>query len=450
MSASALEANANTPARGVKGADFIALGNALSTDALGLPIQQRAASAWAASEMPTRRTEAWKYTPLKSLTVEHFKRLPVVADATPVDHLNASNAIKLVFINGVFDAAQSSSLEYSGVEVIRLADANAEQLAALGESIGQVAGKALTVFGELNSAAFSDGVVVRVAKNTELDRPVQVIHQAMGGAGSALARVFWQQEANSKATLIEQFTGEASAAFTNSVTEIRLADNAQCDHYRLHTEGSDQLHIGGVYSELNRSSRLNSFYISLGSQLQRLDVVTNFKGEGAEAVNNGVYLPRDNHLVDFHTCIEHAVPHCTSSETFRGIIGDSARAVFNGRIHIHKDAQKTLAELSNKNLLTSDKAEVNTKPELEIYADDVRCAHGATIAELDSLALHYLRTRGISAEEARVMLSFGFINELIEQLGDDNVIGFLKPRIAERFAKSPELLEHLTLGAGEL
>lgn len=449
MSTSASDATVASPLKVAKKTDFIALGNALCTAPLGLAVQAKAAEKWAAAAMPTRKTEAWKYTPLKALSADHFQILPGAA-ADPVDHLLADNAIKLVFVNGVFDAELSTSLEQTGVDIFRLAEASAEQLAVVAGDLGQVAGSALTLFGELNSAAFADAVVVRVAKNTELDRPVQLVHQTTGGEGLALARVLWQQAANSKATLIEQFTGTASAAFTNSVTEISLAENAQCNHYRLHSEGAQQLHIGGVYSELNKFSKLNSFYLSLGSQLQRVDVVTNFKGEGAEAVNNGVYLPRDNHLVDFHTCVEHAVPHCTSSETFRGIIGDSARAVFNGRIHIHKDAQKTLAELSNKNLLTSDKAEVNTKPELEIYADDVRCAHGATIAELDALALYYLRTRGISAEEARVLLSFGFINELIEQLGDQNVIGFLKPRIAERFAKSPELLEHISFGAGEL
>jgi Fe-S cluster assembly protein SufD len=155
---------------------------------------------------------------------------------------------------------------------------------------------------------------------------------------------------------------------------------------------------------------------------------------------NGIYLPRGDEHVDYHTCIEHRVPHCTSSETFRGIIGDSATAVFNGRIHIHRDAQKTRAELSNRNLLTSVQAEVNTKPELEIYADDVQCAHGATVAQLDEMSLHYLRTRGVARAEAQVMLSFGFINEVIDTVRCETLREFLRDLLSSRFARDSALV----------
>jgi Fe-S cluster assembly protein SufD len=147
--------------------------------------------------------------------------------------------------------------------------------------------------------------------------------------------------------------------------------------------------------------------------------------------------------VDYHTCVEHAVPHCTTDEVFRGIVADEARAVFNGRIHIHPDAQKTRAELSNRNLLTSAHAEVDTKPELEIYADDVQCAHGATVAQLDDTSLHYLRTRGIAEDEARVMLSFGFINEVIDTIRCERVRDYLRPLLARRLARDPSLTRHL-------
>jgi Fe-S cluster assembly protein SufD len=147
--------------------------------------------------------------------------------------------------------------------------------------------------------------------------------------------------------------------------------------------------------------------------------------------------------VDYHTCIEHAVPHCTTDEVFRGIIDDQASAVFNGRIHIHRDAQKTNAQLSNKNLLLSDQAEVNTKPELEIYADDVQCAHGATVAQLDPESLHYLRTRGVNRDEAEVMLSYGFINEVVEKIQLEALRDFLRPLLASRFSRDPNLTRHL-------
>jgi Fe-S cluster assembly protein SufD len=166
--------------------------------------------------------------------------------------------------------------------------------------------------------------------------------------------------------------------------------------------------------------------------LKRIDYQINHRGEGADLQLNGVYLPRNSQLVDYHTNIEHWVPRCTSNEVFRGIIGDSARAVFNGRILIHPDAQKTLAQMSNRNLLTSDKAEVDTKPELEIYADDVKCAHGATITELDATAMFYLRSRGLTETQARTLLSFAFINELLLEIDQEDVKNYLVAHVTQQ------------------
>jgi Fe-S cluster assembly protein SufD len=203
------------------------------------------------------------------------------------------------------------------------------------------------------------------------------------------------------------------------------------------------MHIGGVHARLEKDSTLNSFHLALGSELKRIDIVVDHQGPGAHCEMNGIYLLRGKEHVDYHTCIEHAVPHCTSDEVFRGIIDDQASAVFNGRIHIHPDAQKTNAQLSNKNLLLSARAEVNTKPELEIYADDVQCAHGATVAQLDPETLHYLRTRGVPRDEAEVMLSYGFINEVIEKIHLEALRDFLRPLLARRFARDPSLTRHL-------
>ena len=164
---------------------------------------------------------------------------------------------------------------------------------------------------------------------------------------------------------------------------------------RLHLEEGAAMHIGGVYAHLDANATLEGFNLAFGSALKRVDIAVQHRGAGAHCNLSGIYLPRGSEHVDYHTCVEHMVPHCTTDEVFRGIVADKARAVFNGRIHIHPDAQKTRAELSNKNLLTSAAAEVDTKPELEIYADDVQCAHGATVAQLDETSLHYLRSRGM-------------------------------------------------------
>ncbi|WP_053980030.1 Fe-S cluster assembly protein SufD [Marinagarivorans algicola] len=412
-------------------------------------MQNAAAHAWAQTPWPTRTTEAWKYTPLKALEKgEHFTpaaKNTLTSDALKPFEINRLEALTLVFIDGHFCAEQSDDLTQlpTGMTIEHLSDAS-----DLGQ-FNKAAGEHATLFGELNTASIDAALVISVAKNAQVIQPVRVLNIASANKPClANARILWQQAPHSKATLVEHFVStQGSHTFTNSITELFVGENAECEHYRLHLEDEANLHIGGVYSHVHKHARLNSFYLAMGANLQRVDVVTQFEGEGAEAVNNGVYLPRNKQLVDFHTCIEHKVPHCNSHETFRGIIGDSARAVFNGRIHIHKDAQKTLAELSNKNLLTSNKAEVNTKPELEIYADDVRCAHGATIAELDALAMHYLRTRGIGQAEAQVMLSFGFINELIEQLNNAAIVEYLRPVIAQRFANKSELLDSLTNNA---
>ena len=426
----------------------------------------QAKASWANQKWPTRKTEAWKYTPLKMLADGNYFDTPALANIKGNDGQTQAiaalytikdlNALSIVFVDGLFQPALSSLANENtddksetvlddDLQVTLFSEANAEQQNTIQQYFDSAAAEHATLFGQLNSSTSDQGVLVTVGKNAVIEKTIHIVHVSTSpDKAAANARLLWIQEANSQANVVEHFVGQTDAKLlTHSITELIVGENASCQHYRLHLEPENCLHIGGVYSHLAKHARLNSFYLAMGTQLQRVDVVTQFEGEGAEATNNGVYLPRNQQLVDFHTCIEHKVPHCTSQEIFRGIIGDQARAVFNGRIHIHKDAQKTLAELSNKNLLTSDKAEVNTKPELEIYADDVRCAHGATVAELDGLAMHYLRTRGISYEEAQVMLSFGFINELIEMLPNESIVRYLRPLIAKRFAKDSDLTQHL-------
>jgi len=203
------------------------------------------------------------------------------------------------------------------------------------------------------------------------------------------------------------------------------------------------LHFGGVYVDLNRDSQFESYQVLLGGQVKRLDVLVNHNVGGSHCEMKGVYLPKNDQHVDIHSYIEHKAAHCTTNEVYRGIMADQSKAVFNGRIHILPDAQKTLAELSNKNLLLSDKAQINTKPELEIYADDVRCAHGATVAQLNETAKFYLRSRGISAQEADIMLSFGFINELLESIPLEPLRNKMRPLMAEQFTSNRELTKHL-------
>jgi Fe-S cluster assembly protein SufD len=244
-------------------------------------------------------------------------------------------------------------------------------------------------------------------------------------------------EQGAEATLVEQFvtTAESQNVFANNLTEIELAPNAKLEHYRLHLEEENTIHIGAMHAAIASDARLDSFHLGLGGKIKRVDIVVNHIGRGSECELNGIYLPVRSQHIDYHTSIEHREPHGTTRETFRGIVADKAKAVFNGRIHIHRDAQKVSAELHNMNLLTSHEAEVDTKPELEIYADDVTCAHGATVAQIDEKLLYYMQSRGISLAEAEIMLSFGFINELINEVHVEALQGYLRPKVAALFGR---------------
>nr|WP_324259166.1 Fe-S cluster assembly protein SufD [Cellvibrio fontiphilus] len=399
----------------------------------------RAANDWLAQTWPTRKTEHWKYTPLQGL---QKTLLPAFGQSTELDEAVNSDlipldAIRLVFINGVFSAENSTQAEC----VVRFSEANNEQQLLIEKYLGKIVQGERHLFATLNNAWLGDGVLLHVPRAQHLEKPVYLVHVATGEEVAANQRLLIVLEENAQAEVIEHYiTGNnASSGFVNALTEIQLADGADLHHYRLNMEAEHAQHIGAVHVDLQRNARLRGFALALGAKLMRIDYQMNHRGPGAELDLQGVYLPRNQQLVDYHTNICHWVPHCTSNEVFRGIVSDSAQAIFNGRIYIHKDAQKTLAELSNKNLLTSNKAEVNTKPELEIYADDVKCAHGATISQLNENARYYLRSRGLSRAEADVMLSFGFINELLEQIAQSAVHDYLQPRLARLFGRELSL-----------
>jgi Fe-S cluster assembly protein SufD len=402
-----------------------------------------AANDWLAQAWPTRKTEHWKYTPLqglqKTLLTAFGNRSGFSAelDAELRRQLIPLDALRLVFINGVFDADNSILADVA----VRFSQANSEQQALIEKHLGKIVEGERHLFATLNNAWLDEGVLLHVPRNQRLEKPVYIVNITSGAACASNQRLLIVLDENAQAEVVEHYftCGAAQTGFVNSLTEIYLADGANLQHYRLNMEAEQAQHVGAVHVDLQRNARLRGFALALGASVMRIDYQLNHRGPGAELDLQGVYLPRNQQVVDYHTNICHWVPHCTSNEVFRGIISDSAQAIFNGRIYIHQDAQKTLAELSNKNLLTSNKAEVNTKPELEIYADDVKCAHGATISQLNENARYYLRSRGLSRAEADVMLSFGFINELLEQIAQPVVHDYLQPRLAHLFGRDLNL-----------
>jgi Fe-S cluster assembly protein SufD len=408
-------------------------------------LRAEGAEAFARATWPGRKTEQWKYTSLQAMQdYQHATWRRNVNSVAGTGFIEI-DATRLVFVDGVFDVDASDSLTHE-LTLFNAAEEAAGKIIQLylGKIAAAVDAPRRNLFSALNDAWLHDGVLLHVAKGKTLEKPVYIVHVSSSAEQATVAnhRILIVLEEGASAQFIEHYVTapDTGDAFVNALTEIHVGQNANLHHTRLNVEDEAILHIGAVHVNLMRDARFTGFTLAEGSRLKRIDYQMNHCGQGGELKLDGVYLARNQQLVDYHTTIEHRVPNCTSEEVFRGIIGDKAKAVFNGRIHIHPDAQKTLAELSNRNLLTSNTAEIDTKPELEIYADDVRCAHGATISQLDETALYYLQSRGISPGQARVMLSFGFINELLEKLPHDAVRAALEIQLRSLFEESRSLV----------
>ena len=307
------------------------------------PVRERGLTRWRESRQPTRKTEAWKYTSLHALDRDF---VAAEADREFSGELPELGGARLLFVDGRLQGDIPRLPE--GVSLVRFADADDAQSAQIREFLGTVVAADRHLFANLNDANLSDGLFLHVTKGSELREPLHLVYATSDcePAFSVNQRLLVVLEDNATAHIVEHFTGDSSAAFTNGVTELILGTGARLGHSRLHLEGDSAMHIGGVHAALGRDSHLDSFHLAFGSELKRVDIVVNHRGPGAHCDLNGIYLLRNSEHVDYHSCIEHAVPHCTTDEVFRGIIGDEACAVFNGRIHIHPDAQKTRAELS--------------------------------------------------------------------------------------------------------
>ncbi|ARN76044.1 Fe-S cluster assembly protein SufD [Oceanicoccus sagamiensis] len=380
------------------------------------------------AQWPSRKTEAWKYTPVHVLADAEFATA-ANSELVVAETIEGLNSIELVFTDGVLQSDLSQLPE--GLSIVSLADAAAETQQWAAETF-TAAKPARHLFGLVNDVLATAGVIIDVAEGVSIEPVVRIVHRVSKGC-EAHNRVLVRIADQSSLTVVEDFSGEQKS-FNTGFAEYTLGESASLEHYRFALQTGAALSVGGSHFNLATKAQLNSTLVGFGSELSRLDVDVNHTGEHAFAKLNAIYLLDGNELFDLHSTIEHMVPNGTTEENVRGIVADHSRAVFNGRIHIHRDAQKTLAELNNRNLLMSRDAEINTKPELEIYADDVRCAHGATIAEIDKGALYYLQSRGVSKAQAQIMLSFGFINELVDQMPNQVLAEWLRPQLRQRFA----------------
>ena len=298
-----------------------------------------------------------------------------------------------------------------GVEIEKLSESN--QIEA---HLARYANYQTNAFVALNTANFEDGLLIRIAKGAVIEQPIQLVFEssANGKATVAHPRTLILADADSHATIVETYRG-GGAYFTNAVTELVAGDNAVIDHYKLQTESQHAFHVATLQIQVGRNANFRSHSISFGGALVRNDVNA-VLSEGCECTLNGLYPVSSEQHIDNHTSIDHAKPHAASHELYKGILDGQSSAVFSGKILVRKDAQKTDAKQTNKNLVLSEEAVINTKPELQIHADDVRCTHGATIGQLDPEAIFYLQSRGIGLAEARNLLIFAFARDIVDRI----------------------------------
>jgi Fe-S cluster assembly protein SufD len=365
-------------------------------------LRQRAAEIFRARGFPTTRDEEWRFTNVAAIAKADF---PIAAPKVSCHNLRAALELYPELID---------------------------------EHLGRYASDDSNPFVALNTASFEDGAFLHVPKNTIVDEPVWVDFTGVSGHANH-PRNLIVVGAGSQVRIVERYTG-AGRYFTNAVTEIVVGENATVEHVKLEEESPDSFHVATIQVQQARDSNFKAHNISLGGLLVRNDVNA-VLSTGCEGTLNGLYLTKGTQHVDNHTALDHAAPHAASHELYKGIMDGASSAVFNGKILVRKDAQKTDAKQTNKNLVLSENAVINTKPELQILADDVRCTHGATVGQLDEEALFYLRARGIGQIAARDLLIYAFARDVIDRVGIPSVRDYLEKALFESLEYSRRLAE---------
>jgi Fe-S cluster assembly protein SufD len=395
------------------------------------PLREDAFRRFAELGFPTTHDEEWRFTNVSAIARANFSAAAPEAPGD-IDMLAPWTAgLRLVFVNG-HAVGQMSELP-KGVSVGKLDEHALEHLA-------RHAGYDRNAFVALNTAFLNEGAFVRVARGTVVEQPIHIVYVTLGGHAGSIPHVHPRTLVvvgpEAQCTIVESYVG-AGAYFTNAVSEFVVAEGAVVDHYKVTVEAPAAWHIATLQATLGRSSNFSSHSISLGGALVRNDAGATLS-EGTEATLNGLYIVNGSQHVDNHTAIDHAKPHANSHELYKGILDGHSSAVFNGRILVRKDAQKTDSKQTNKNLVLSDDAVIDTKPELQIHADDVRCTHGATIGQLDAESMFYLRSRGISKADARSLLTFAFAQDIIDRVKVPSLKEALERILFEKFNEHPE------------
>jgi len=395
-------------------------------------------------ELPplTRKQEAWRYSRIDPLWKKSFQ--PVVSAPAAGTHKkpDAISAHTLVFVDGWLSADLSSIDKLpQGITLGSLRQALHKGDKHLQQHLGSIANSGENLFTALNTAMINDGLFLRIAAGTQVEEPIEVFYLNSSSEHAQLVqpRNLLLVEDHAEAMVIEHFlSGDGRDYFHNNITEIVLQKNATLAHYRIQDESRSAWHLSNLYLRQDTGSHYQGITLSFGGQWARTEYKTDFHGPEAECTLRGLYVVGDDQLSDFHLDIHHNQPVCNSREQFKGLLYGKGRAVFDGRILVDQAAQLTDAQLTNDNLMLTRSAEVDTKPQLEIYADDVKCSHGTTVGQLDPQQIFYLRSRGIEETRATHMLCQGFAQEVIEYIHVDELREQVLQRLQDTLENLPE------------
>lgn len=392
---------------------------------------------------PTLRDEEWKYTNVSSLLNCRFT--DVIGKTFQNKNVDINKYLfdrekyyTIVFINGVYDSENSQELDEPGITLCNLKTAIKKYPEEVNLHIGKFAKTGDSIFTALSTAYLNDGVFLKVKSGKALGKPVQVLYVNSGGDNLLIQpRNLFVIGKNAQAKIVESYYAEGdSEYFTNAVTETYVDQNGILEHIKIQEESLKAYHISTTEIDVEKESHYSSYNINFGGNIVRNDLNARFNGEYGHCTLNGLYLGDGDQHIDNHTLIDHAVPNCESHEMYKGVLDNRSRAVFNGKVHVRKDAQKTNAFQENKNVILSDDARVDTKPQLEIFADDVKCSHGATIGKLSEEGLFYLRVRGIGEELAKTMIINAFANDAVHSISIQDVRARIEERVAVKLAKN--------------
>jgi Fe-S cluster assembly protein SufD len=398
---------------------------------------------------PTTKDEDWRFTPLAGVTGAEWRAAQAgegpqpTADDLAGFEFGHPEWHTLVFVNGAFSEALSTALDAlpDGVVATGLSDALRDghpAAAVLEAHLGRHAMVETTPFAALNAARFVDGALVHVPAGVDLGRAVHLVYVTTSAADGAAIhpRNLIVLGRSARASVVESYVtlDGAARSWTNVVTEVSVEANAWLEHTRLQREGEAAFHVGLTCADQARDSHYRHFSMQMGAAMGRHDHQVRLNDENVEALMYGLYITRGEQVVDNHTAIFHDQPNCRSWEVYKGILEDRSRAVFNGKVFVKPEAQKTDAKQTNRNLLLSDGARVDTKPQLEIFADDVKCTHGATVGRLDQVALFYAKSRGVPASEAQRLLTYAFAAEVIDEVALEPVRDQLNRLVLSRLS----------------